>query len=113
MVFRQFFQRPSNVEVTPAEARRKQQEGAVIIDVREPFEWSEGHIPGALHFPLGGLSSHLRDLDASQETIMVCRSGSRSMRATQILQQAGFSQVKNMTGGMIRWTQERLPISKK
>lgn len=112
MIFRQFFHQASVAEVTAEETRRKQKEGAVIIDVREPSEWREGHIPDAIHIPLGSLAKRLKDLDASRETITVCRSGARSMSAAQILQQAGFSQVKSMSGGMISWSRQGLPISK-
>jgi rhodanese-related sulfurtransferase len=111
MVFRHLFHQPSVAEISAQETRKRQQQGAVIVDVREPSEWREGHIPGALQMPLGSLSRRLGELDALQEIILVCRSGQRSRRATQLLQQAGFSQVKNMTGGMIDWARQRLPVS--
>ncbi len=111
MVFRHLFRQPSVAEISAQETKKRQQQGAVIVDVREPSEWREGHIPGAIHMPLGSLSKCLGELDASQEIILVCRSGQRSMHATQLLQRAGFSQVKNMTGGMIDWTRQRLPVS--
>ncbi|HEY7417202.1 MAG TPA: rhodanese-like domain-containing protein, partial [Ktedonobacteraceae bacterium] len=100
MAFRHLFHQSSVTEIPPQEAQRRQREGAVIVDVREPDEWNEGHILGALHIPLGSLSMRLSELDASQEIIMVCHSGLRSMRAAQLLQRSGFAQVKNLTGGM-------------
>ena len=111
MVFRHLFHQPSVAEITPEQAMSKQQEGALIVDVRELYEWNEGHIPGAVHIPLASLSGRLGELDASRETITVCHSGSRSRSAAQSLQKAGFAQVNNLAGGMISWTRQRLPIS--
>ncbi len=112
MVFGNLFHKPTIAEVTPEETRARQKAGAVILDVRELHEWREGHIPGAVHIPLGSLSGRLGELDPSREIVMVCRSGRRSMTGAQLMQQAGFSQVKNMAGGMISWAQQRLPVSK-
>jgi rhodanese-related sulfurtransferase len=111
MVFRHFFSKPAVAEVTPEEARAKQKAGAIIVDVREPSEWREGHIPGAIHIPLGSLGRRYQELDASREIIAVCRSGHRSISAVMILQQQGFSQVSSMAGGMILWTRQRFPVS--
>ena len=113
MNVRHLFSQTPVAEIAPEDAQAKQKAGAVIVDVREPYEWSEGFIPGAIHIPLGTLSRRLAELDASRAMIMVCRSGSRSRSAVQILQRAGFSQVENLTGGMINWMRQRLPVSKK
>jgi rhodanese-related sulfurtransferase len=112
MVFRHFFSKPAIAEVTPEETRAKQKAGVVIVDVREPYEWQEGHIPGAIHIPLGSLPRRLRELDPSREVITVCRSGHRSITAAQMLHQGGFSQVSSMAGGMISWTRQRLPVQR-
>ena len=112
MVFRNFFSKPGIAEVAPDEARAKQQAGAVVVDVREPYEWQEGHIPGAVHMPLGSLSRRLKELDPSREVIAVCRSGHRSITAAQILQQGGFSRVSSMVGGMISWRRQGLPVQR-
>jgi rhodanese-related sulfurtransferase len=113
MNLRHLFHQPSVAEVTPEEARAKQQAGAVIVDVREPSEWSEGIIPGAVLLSLGALSGRLRELDPSREIITVCRSGHRSLSAAQLLQRAGFSRVESLSGGMIGWKQKHFPITKK
>lgn len=97
-------------QVTAAEAQQKHIEGAVIVDVREPDEWRQGHIAGAVHIPLGALSTRVRELDPSSEIVAVCRSGSRSMTAAKILRSAGFSRVSNLTGGMIAWSRQGLAI---
>jgi rhodanese-related sulfurtransferase len=111
-VFRNFFSKPAVAEVSPQEARAKQQAGAVIVDVREPYELREGYIPGAVHIPLRSLSPRMKELDPSKEIVIVCRSGNRSITAAQFLQQGGFPQVSSMAGGMIGWTRQRFPVQR-
>jgi glyoxylase-like metal-dependent hydrolase (beta-lactamase superfamily II)/rhodanese-related sulfurtransferase len=76
-----------------------------ILDVREPAEFHGpmGHIPNAMPIPLGALKDNLAALDRGRPVVAVCRSGSRSARAVAMLQQAGFAQVANLAGGMLRW----------
>lgn len=76
-----------------------------IIDVREDDEVAAGMIPDANHIPLGSIESRMDELDKSKEYILVCRSGGRSGRAAQILENQGFK-VINMTGGMMAWEGE-------
>ena len=111
-MFRNFFSKPAVAEVSPEEARAKQQAGAVIVDVREPYELREGYIPGAVHIPLRSLSPRMKELDPSKEIVVVCRSGNRSITAAQFLQQGGFPQVSSMAGGMIGWTRQRFPVQR-
>ncbi len=111
-MFRNFFSKPAVAEVSPEEARAKQQAGAVIVDVREPYELREGYIPGAVHIPLRSLSPRMKELDPSKEIVVVCRSGNRSITAVQFLQQGGFTQVSSMSGGMIDWTRQRFPVQR-
>jgi rhodanese-related sulfurtransferase len=73
-----------------------------IVDVREDDEVAAGMIPGAKHIPLGSVEARTNELDSSKEYIMVCRSGGRSGRATQILEEKGYD-VTNMEGGMMSW----------
>jgi sulfur dioxygenase len=83
-----------------------------IVDVREPeeFEGSLGHIRGARLLPLGELSARVAELAPDRPIVTVCRSGARSAQATILLQQAGVQQVANLTGGMLRWRAEGLPV---
>jgi len=76
-----------------------------VVDVREPAEFHGplGHIPNAQLIPLGALNDNLATLDRERPVVAVCRSGSRSARAVAMLQQAGFAQVANLAGGMLRW----------
>ncbi len=73
-----------------------------IIDVREDDEVAQGKIPGAKHIALGTIPERVNELDPGKEYIMVCRSGGRSGKATQYLEQQGYK-VTNMTGGMLAW----------
>jgi rhodanese-related sulfurtransferase len=91
-------------KLTPidVEAALKNGTQKTIIDVRDAAEVAEGKIPGALHIPLGLLEFRMHELDKDKEYIMVCRSGARSGRATQLLESHGYS-VVNMVGGMMTW----------
>ncbi|MBM7707629.1 rhodanese-related sulfurtransferase [Chryseomicrobium aureum] len=73
-----------------------------IIDVRETEEVKAGKIPGAVNIPLGLIEFRLQDIDKSKEHIMVCRSGSRSGMASELLAAKGYN-VINMQGGMLDW----------
>jgi sulfur dioxygenase len=79
-----------------------------ILDVREPEEFTGplGHIRGAVLIPLGDLAERAGDLSRDRPIVAVCRAGSRSAQATVILREAGFSDVANLAGGMLRWRAE-------
>jgi rhodanese-related sulfurtransferase len=99
-------------QVKPAEARRRALAGNLLLDVREPAEWSAGHAPGAVPIPLGQLSARLSELPRDREIIAVCRSGNRSGVAAGLLRRAGFSKAVNMAGGMMAWTKQGLPVER-
>ena len=83
--------------------------GAVrVLDVREPEEFTGplGHIRGAMLVPLGELAARAKELPKDRPIVAVCRAGSRSAHATAILQKAGFTDVANLPGGMLRWRGE-------
>jgi glyoxylase-like metal-dependent hydrolase (beta-lactamase superfamily II)/rhodanese-related sulfurtransferase len=87
--------------------------GAVqILDVREPEEFTGplGHIRDAILIPLGDLAKRAAELSHDRPIVAVCRAGGRSVQATNILQQAGFKDVANLTGGMLRWRAEGHPV---
>ncbi|MBN2007443.1 MAG: rhodanese-like domain-containing protein [Anaerolineae bacterium] len=92
-------------ELTPKRAEELRATGEiVIIDVREPEEYAVGRIPGATLIPLGELAKRTDEVPTDKPVVMVCRSGNRSAEAVKILQKAGFTNIHNMTGGMIEWT---------
>ena len=98
--------------VAVAEAQRRQQAGAVIVDVREPEEWHEGHVAGAKHIPLGALATRLSELPRDKEILTMCRSGNRSARAQALLQGQGFAPVRNVSGGIVAWERAGLPVQR-
>ena len=83
-------------------------QSAQILDVREPEEFTGplGHIRGAILIPLGELATRAGELARDRPVVTVCRAGSRSAQATVILRQAGFTNVANLCGGMLRWRAE-------
>ncbi len=96
------------VEITPREvaAWLQSDNPPFILDVREPNEWAIGHLPGAVRISINELPARLNELDPSREIVAYCRSGVRSGRAVELLRSAGFRKVKNMTGGILRWSDE-------
>ena len=87
-------------------------EMAVIIDVRTEKEWKGKHISGATLIPINELKGRLSELDQykDKQIIMHCAVGGRSKQAVEILQKAGFSDVLNMSGGIVAWEKEGLPL---
>jgi rhodanese-related sulfurtransferase len=86
------------------------QADAVMVDVREADEWAAGHAPNAIHLPMGELPSRLDELPDTDDTIpIVCRSGGRSARVVEWLNQQGFD-AANVEGGMRAWTGAGKPL---
>jgi len=100
-------------EITPAALEEVAQGPAAvqIVDVREPaeFEAELGHLAGARVVPVGELGARLAELDRARPVVTVCRSGTRSAQAAVLLGRAGFAQVANLAGGMLRWRAEGRP----
>lgn len=84
-------------------------EDAKILDVREGYEWEEGHIAGAQHIPLGEVPERYGEVPLDEDVYVICRSGGRSLRATAYLDQAGFD-VINVIGGMGAWQDAEKPM---
>lgn len=95
--------------VGPEEAARRVDEGAVLLDVREPDEWHAGHAPDAMHVPLAALAASVDRLDKDQPIVAVCRVGGRSERAAAALLQRGYDAV-NLAGGMRAWAAAGFPV---
>ena len=74
-----------------------------LLDVRQPAEYQEGHLPGAKLLPIGQLQGCMSELDREKPLIVYCRTGSRSNSAAALLMAAGFKQVLNMNGGIVRY----------
>jgi rhodanese-related sulfurtransferase len=100
-------------EVTAAEARNEQQQGAVLIDVREREEFEQGAAQGAVHLSKGILELRIEELvpDAATPIICYCGGGSRSALAADNLQKMGYTNVASMAGGLKAWKSDGLPVS--
>jgi len=77
-----------------------EENGALIIDVREPYEYAMGSLPGAELIRLNDLPGRLNDLDRDRAVLIVCRTGNRSNAAAAFMAQRGFDQVANLRGGL-------------
>ena len=88
--------------------------GVVTLDVRTPAEFAEGYIEGArlIDFQSGNFEKEIATLDKNATYAVYCRSGNRSGQAVRIMQDAGFTNVFNMNGGVIDWANAGLPLVK-
>lgn len=91
--------RSGPARISAEELEAAHEAGAHVIDVREADEWAAGHLPFAVHIPLGQLRAHANELDPERLTVFVCRSGQRSGTAAGAFAQAHFN-VANLVGGM-------------
>jgi len=104
---------PSSIaRITPAEALRRQQHGAVLIDVREDHERAGGKPKGAIGVPLTSLVSRIAGIafDRNAEVLLTCASGQRSLRAAATLRNLGYTNIASLDGGFLRWNAEGLPV---
>ncbi|MDR7458619.1 MAG: ThiF family adenylyltransferase, partial [Armatimonadota bacterium] len=97
-------------EVEPAEAVRLLEAGAQLIDVREPWEWAQARIPGAVLIPKGEVRQRLTEIDPNRPVVVHCASGARSADVVKVLRAAGYGNARNLRGGIIAWFNERLPV---
>jgi sulfur-carrier protein adenylyltransferase/sulfurtransferase len=95
-------------EVSVQELKRRLDAGEKfqLLDVREPWEIAIARLPGSIHIPLGQLSARLSELQTDSDLIVMCRSGGRSHRATELLLTRGFDRAANLTGGINAWADE-------
>ena len=87
----------------------------IIIDVRTPNEYygPMGHVKGAKLITLDQLMNKINEIESykDKEVVTICHSGARSMMAARLLVQSGFTDVRNLTGGMMAWRKKGLPIA--
>lgn len=99
------FLQPSYPTISPSALKeRLKKENLVLVDVREPYEHAEKHIPNSILIPLGTLPQRVKELEPykDEEIIVYCRSGNRSGQACDFLQKLGFKAI-NLEGGMLAW----------
>ena len=95
-------------EITATQLQAKFERGDkfTLVDVREPYEYAIGHIPGSKLVPLGTVKERLHEFDTSDEIVLQCKSGKRSSEALQIFKQAGFRKLQNLQGGILAWSDD-------
>ena len=106
---------PAEWEIEPNELAELMQRGQQVrlIDVREPHELEISRLEGAEVIPLGMLAAHMHELDSAEDIVLLCKSGTRSARALELLAGAGFRKIKNLRGGINAWAHDvdpSLPI---
>jgi len=94
------------ISVHDLKRKLAQAHSVTLLDVREPFEYEIARIEGSKLIPLSELKGRLGELGREQEIIAMCKSGSRSANAVQLLQKAGFTQSFNLAGGIDAWANE-------
>jgi rhodanese-related sulfurtransferase len=97
-------------DLTPTQVQDGLEEGELLlIDVREPYEWDAGHIPGATHIELERLASRAEEIPTDRRVVFLCRLGVRSAMAMQAFRASGWD-AYHMAGGIQEWVDEGLPI---
>lgn len=97
------------LEISVAQAAQLREQGAFVLDVRQPEEWNQLHVPGATLIPLDQLASRVNEVPKDKEVVVICRSGNRSQTGRDILLQAGFEKVTSVSGGIIAWRNAGYP----
>ena len=90
-------------------------ERTIVVDVREPHEFAKGHIENARNISLGSLDEKIYELEPYKNSpiIIACQQGTRSKEACKKLVKQGFTQVYELSGGILSWEDQKLPVSRK
>ena len=101
------------VSVTTLKSKLDAGDDFILLDVREPFEIEIASVPGALCIPMNLVPQRVQELDPDAEILVMCRSGKRSADITAFLMQQGFTNVHNVTGGILAWATDVDPTVQK
>jgi adenylyltransferase/sulfurtransferase len=99
-------------EMSPQEFVERRDAGTdmTLLDVREDWEVQLAPVPSELlHIPMGQVADRLGELDPTKETVVICRSGGRSMEVARFLTANGFESVFNLSGGILKWSRDLDP----
>lgn len=102
----------AQVSVNEAKKAIEEKKDAQFIDVRTPEEYAGGHATGAKNLPLDKLDAELAKLDKDKPVYVICETGRRSQKGSEILQKAGFKDIYNITDGTSEWKSAGLPTEK-
>jgi rhodanese-related sulfurtransferase len=105
---------PDSISAHALEVLRSSKEKPFILDVRSAQEYKhDGHIAGATLIPLSDLPNKLTHVPMDRVVVCVCRSGARSSTAYGLLKQAGYTNLRNLSGGMLGWQAANMPVTRK
>ncbi|MCX7620210.1 MAG: rhodanese-like domain-containing protein [Acidimicrobiales bacterium] len=96
-------------EIDVQELARRHGDGAVILDVRNPDEYEQGHVPGAILIPLGEIQDRVAEVPTECTVHVVCAMGGRSRKAAEFLVSCGIDAI-NVSGGTVAWIEAGLPV---
>lgn len=96
-------------EVDVNELEDAMQRGTTLVHVREPMEFAQAHVPGAILVPMGQLTSRMAELDKGSTVLVICATGNRSSAMTDLLTAAGFD-AYNVAGGTMAWLRSGRPV---
>lgn len=94
------------------EAKEKMDDGAAVIDVREPHEYNAGHVPDATLIPVNSVYARREELPKDKDVIFVCAVGQRSALAAEMAAAAGLTRIFNLEGGTDAWIASGQPVDK-
>lgn len=90
------------LEISVQDLIGRHTEGAYVLDVREPYEYADGHVPGAVLIPMNELPTRMDEVPRGQPVYVICRSGGRSLTSTHQLRDAGH-EAYSVGGGTLGW----------
>ena len=100
------------IDVTQLRQRLAAEPAPFLLDVREPWEYRDGHVPGAQLIPLSELEQRVNEVPRDRPILAICHSGQRSLAAAGYLLQLGYSSVSNVDGGTAAWIERGFPVDK-
>ena len=100
------------IDVTQLRHRLDADPKPFLLDVREPWEYQAGHVPGAHLIPLGELEERVSEVPHDREVLAICHSGQRSLAAAGYLQHLGYAAVSNVDGGTAAWIERGYPVER-
>ncbi len=99
----------TTISASDARAMIQSSSNLLVVDVRTPEEYAQGHLKGAVNITLSDLPLRIGGLQQNRPILVYCRTGSRSAQANSILVKAGFTQVYNLEGGITAWINAGYP----
>src|SRR2546428_10875073 len=100
------------IDVNRVRERLEEQPRPFLLDVREPWEYAAGHVPGAQLIPLGELEQRVSEVPRDRPVLAICHSGQRSLAAAGYLLQLGYTEGQNVDGGTAAWSERGYPVDR-